>query len=122
MYSVPGVYVVIVPVPSRALVLVVALTAVEPVEVLTLVLVLGTVVVVVEEDCARAVLNATALTAPTANNLLSGVCFMFVLCLVQRKMPVVFLSDCFGPVFIQPTLLFRGLTIRRLPKRTRFWN
>ena len=53
------------------LVLVVALTPVD-----------GTVVVVVVSFVAwaRAVLNATALTAPTANNFINGVCFMFVLC------------------------------------------
>jgi hypothetical protein len=99
-----------VPVPSRDDVLVVALTPVEPVEVLTLVLVLGTVVVVVDEVCARAVLNATALTAPIANNLLSGVCFMFVLCFVQRMMSVVLLIDCSSSVFIQPTTPLRGLS------------
>jgi hypothetical protein len=101
-------------VPSSidVLVLVVALTPV-PEEVLTLVLVLGTVVVVVEV-CARAVLNATALTAPIANNLLSGVCFMFVLCFVQRMMSVVLLIDCSSSVFIQPTPPFRGLTTGRL--------
>jgi hypothetical protein len=104
-------------VPSSidVLVLVVALTPV-PEEVLTLVLVLGTVVVVVD-DCARAVLNATALTAPIANNLLSGVCFMFVLCFVQRMMSAVLLIDCFSSVFIQPTPHFRGLTAGRLHRR-----
>ena len=103
------------------LVLVVALTPVDPEEVLTLVLVLGTVVVVVEV-CARAVLNATALTAPIANNLLSGVCFMFVLCFVQRMMSVVLLIDCSSSVFIQPTPPFRGLTTGRLHGGYRFLN
>jgi hypothetical protein len=109
-------------VPSSidVLVLVVALTPV-PEEVLTLVLVLGTVVVVVEV-CARAVLNATALTAPIANNLLSGVCFMFVLCFVQRMMSVVLLIDCSSSVFIQPTPPFRGLTTGRLHGGDRFLN
>ena len=104
------------PAPSSEEVLVVALTAVEPEEVLTLVLVLvlGMVVVVVDDVCARAVLNATALTAPIANNLLSGVCFMFVLCFVQRMMSVVLLIDCSSSVFIQPTPPFRGVTARRL--------
>jgi hypothetical protein len=113
---------VIVPVPSRVevLVLVVALTPVEPVEVLTLVLVLGTVVVVVDV-CARAVLSATAVTAPTANNLLSGVCFMFVLCLVQRTMSVVLLIDCSSSVFIHVTPPFRGLAGGRLHGRRTFW-
>ena len=96
------------------LVLVVALTPVVPEEVLTLVLVLGTVVVVVVDDvCARAVLNATALTAPIANNLLSGVCFMFVLCFVQRMMSAVLLIDCSSSAFIQRTPSFRsGLSVR----------
>ncbi len=53
------------------LVLVVALTPVPPVVV---------VVVVSLVTWAKAVLNATALAAPTANNLINGVCFMFVLC------------------------------------------
>jgi hypothetical protein len=89
---------------------------------LVLVLVLGTVVVVVDDVCARAVLNATALTAPIANNLLSGVCFMFVLCFVQRKMSVVLLSDCSSPAFIQTTPPFRGLLAGRLHADERFWN
>jgi hypothetical protein len=120
---------VIVPVPSRdeVLVLVVALTPVVPEEVLTLVLVLGTVVVagtvvVVVDVCARAVLNATAVTAPTANNLLSGVCFMFVLCFVQRMMSVVLLIDCSSSVFIQPTTPLRELNLLRLHGPMRFWN
>ena len=62
---------VIVPVPSMVLVVVLEVaTAVE-----------GTVVVVVVSFVvwANDALNATALTAPTANNLINGVCFMFVL-------------------------------------------
>jgi len=38
-------------------------------------------VVVVEDVCAKAVVNAIALTAPAANNLINLFCFMFVLCL-----------------------------------------
>jgi hypothetical protein len=37
------------------------------------------VVVVVEVSCAKAVLNATALAAPAANNFTNLVCFIFVL-------------------------------------------
>jgi hypothetical protein len=73
MYSVPGEKVVIVPVPSTVLVLVLvdAVTpAVPPVVV---------VVVSFVEVCANAVLNANALTTPTANILVNLFCFMFVL-------------------------------------------
>ena len=38
------------------------------------------VVVVVEEVCAKAVVSAMALTAPAANNVINLFCFMFVLC------------------------------------------
>ena len=38
------------------------------------------VVVVVVEVCAKAVVSASALTAPAANNLINLFCFMFVLC------------------------------------------
>ena len=38
------------------------------------------VVVVVEEVCAKAVLSAIALSAPAANNVINLFCFMFVLC------------------------------------------
>jgi hypothetical protein len=38
------------------------------------------VVVVVEEVCAKAVLNATAPAAPAANNFINLVCFIFVVC------------------------------------------
>jgi hypothetical protein len=38
------------------------------------------VVVVVEVSCAKAVTNATAPAAPTANNFTNLVCFIFVLC------------------------------------------
>jgi hypothetical protein len=58
-----------VPVPSSELVVVELLT-VSP-----------ALVVVVVDVCAKAVLNATTLTAPIANNLFNTVCFMFVLCL-----------------------------------------
>jgi hypothetical protein len=37
------------------------------------------VVVVVEVSCAKAVLSATALAAPAANNFTNLVCFIFVL-------------------------------------------
>jgi len=57
---------------------------VPPVVVVALTPVVPTPVVVVVSFVlvwAKALLNATALTAPTTNNLLSDVCFMFVLCL-----------------------------------------
>jgi hypothetical protein len=72
-----------VPAASIELVLVEALNAVEPVVVVLLLTpVEGIVVVVVVSFVAwaKALLKATALTAPTANNFINGVCFMFVLC------------------------------------------
>ena len=53
------------------------------------------VVVVVVVSCANAVVNATALIAPTANILLNLFCFMFVLCFVKRMLSVVTNFDCF---------------------------
>ena len=60
-----GVKVVMVPVPSIALVL----TVVDP----------AAVVVVVVESCAKAVPSANAQAAPAANNFVNVFCFMFVL-------------------------------------------
>jgi hypothetical protein len=76
MYS-PGVRVVITPVPSRLLVVV---AETPEVEVVALTPVLPTdVVVSLTVVWAKAVLKATALTAPTAINLVNLFCFMFVL-------------------------------------------
>jgi len=61
---------VIVPAPSTVLVEVVELVTVDGLS----------VVVVVEEVCAKAVVSAMALTAPAANNLINLFCFIFVLC------------------------------------------
>ena len=84
-----------VPVPSSVLVLVVVLVLVP---VASVVLVLVSFVVV----CAKAVLKATTLAAPTANIFVSDVCFIFVFVCLNGRIPVVLLSDFGRARFIQP--------------------
>ena len=82
----------------------------EPLSVLVLVVLSLTppavVVVVVDDVCAKAVLNATAPAAPAANNFINLVCFMFVLCFVKRMLSVVTNFDWSQTGLIQPQKWF----------------